>query len=95
MPAPQDAPQRAQTATQQMMLGDYRTVSGIKLPHLITRAVNDMTIEEWKVDSYRVNPSFKADVFTKWFASWSFSVCWRSCCRPLRWRRRIRPLNFV
>jgi hypothetical protein len=27
--------------------------------------VNDMTIEEWKIDSYRINASFKADVFTK------------------------------
>jgi hypothetical protein len=57
-------PQREQ-ATLQMTLGDYKTVSGVKLPHLITRGVNDMTIEEWTIKSYRVNPSFKADVFTK------------------------------
>jgi hypothetical protein len=64
---PQDAPpQRTpQQATLQMTLGDYKTVGGVKLPHLITRGVNDMTIEEWTVDSYRVNPSFKPDVFTK------------------------------
>ena len=57
-------PQREQ-ATLQMTLGDYKTVNGMKLPHLITRGVNDMTIEEWTIDSYRINPSFKADVFTK------------------------------
>ena len=57
-------PQREQ-ATLQMTLGDYKTVNGVKLPHLITRGVNDMTIEEWTIDSYRINPSFKADVFTK------------------------------
>jgi hypothetical protein len=57
-------PQREQ-ATLQMMLSDYKTVNGVKLPHLITRAVNDMTLEEWTIDSYRINPSFKADVFTK------------------------------
>jgi hypothetical protein len=57
--------QPREQATQQMMLGDYRTVNGVKLPHLITRAVNDMTIEEWTIDSYRINPAFKADVFTK------------------------------
>ena len=59
-------PQGAQQqATLQMTLGDYKTVDGVKLPHLITRGVNDMTIEEWTIDSYRVNPSFKPDVFTK------------------------------
>ena len=52
-------------ATLQMTLGNYKTVNGVKLPHLITRGVNDMTIEEWTIDSYRLNPSFKADVFTK------------------------------
>ena len=52
-------------ATLQMTLGNYKTVNGVKLPHLVTRGVNDMTIEEWTIDSYRINPSFKADVFTK------------------------------
>ena len=52
-------------ATLQMTLGNYKTVNGVKLPHLITRGVNDTTIEEWTIDSYRLNPSFKADVFTK------------------------------
>jgi hypothetical protein len=57
-------PQREQ-ATLQLTLGDYKTVNGVKLPHLMTRGVNDMTIEEWTIDSYRINPSFKTDVFTK------------------------------
>ena len=57
-------PQREQ-ATLQMTLGNYKTVNGVRLPHLITRGVNDMTIEEWTIDSYRLNPSFKADVFTQ------------------------------
>ena len=51
--------------TLQMTLGNYKTVNGVKLPHLITRGVGDMTIEEWTIDSYRLNPTFKADVFTK------------------------------
>jgi hypothetical protein len=58
-------PPRAQPATLRMTLGDYKTVNGIKLPHLITRGVNDATNEEWTVSSYRINPSFKADTFTK------------------------------
>ena len=64
---PPDAqqPRVQQQATLQMTLGNYKTVNGVKLPHLITRGVNDMTIEEWTIDSYRVNPSFKSDVFTK------------------------------
>jgi hypothetical protein len=40
-------------------------VNGVMLPHLITRAVNDMTIEEWTIRSYRIDPSFRSDVFTK------------------------------
>ena len=59
------AAERAPQATLQMTLGNYKAVNGIRLPHLITRGVNDMTIEEWKIDSYRVNPPLKADVFAK------------------------------
>jgi hypothetical protein len=64
---PPDAqpPRTPQQATLQLTLGNYKTVNGVKLPHLMTRGVNDMTIEEWTIDSYRVNPSFKSDVFTK------------------------------
>jgi hypothetical protein len=52
-------------ATLQITLGEYKAVNGIKLPHLITRGANDMTIEEWTIDSYRINPSFRAEVFVK------------------------------
>ena len=52
-------------ATLQVTLSDYRTVNGIRLPHLMTRGVNDVTIEEWTIDSYRINPGFRANVFTK------------------------------
>jgi hypothetical protein len=64
---PPDAtqPRAPEQATLQMTLGDYKPVNGVKLPHLITRGVNDMTIEEWTIDSYRVNPAFRSDVFTK------------------------------
>ena len=55
----------AAPATLQVTLGDYKTVNGIKLPHLMTRGANDMTIEEWTIDSYRLNPSFRAEVFVK------------------------------
>ncbi len=61
----QAVPPRAQQATLRMTLGDYKTVNGIKLPHLMTRGVNDNTMEEWTVSRYRINPSFKADTFTR------------------------------
>ena len=48
-----------------MTLGDYKNVNGIKLPHLITRGIEDQTNEEWTISSYRVNPTFKRDTFTK------------------------------
>jgi hypothetical protein len=48
-----------------LTLGEYKTVGGIKLPYLITRGVNDMTIEEWTIDGYRINQSFRSDVFAK------------------------------
>ena len=63
--APVSSHRGAQQATLQMTLADYKAVNGVMLPHLITRGVNDMTIEEWTIDSYRLNSSFKSDVFTK------------------------------
>lgn len=51
--------------TLQMTLAEYKTVNGIKLPHLITRGTSDQTVEEWTVSSYRINPSFKSNVFNK------------------------------
>ena len=52
-------------ATLQITLSDYKAVNGVKLPHLMTRGANDMTLEEWTIDSYRVNQAFRADVFSK------------------------------
>jgi hypothetical protein len=46
-------------------LSEYKTVGGIKLPHLITRGVNGQTNEEWEIKNYRINPNFKANTFTK------------------------------
>ena len=54
-----------QPRTLQMTLAEYKTVNGIRLPHLITRGTSETTTEEWTVGSYRINPSFRGDVFTK------------------------------
>ena len=60
------APQQASPPpTLRITLGEYKAVDGIKLPHLITRGANGRTIEEWIVKSYKLNPSFKSDVFNK------------------------------
>jgi len=58
-------PDRPPDATLRMTLGGYKTVNGIKLPHLVTRGFNDTTVEEWVVESYRINPSFRGDVFAQ------------------------------
>jgi hypothetical protein len=52
-------------ATLQMTLSDYKSVNGIRFPHLITRGTSEQTVEEWIIDSYRVNPSFRSNVFTQ------------------------------
>jgi hypothetical protein len=62
---PPPAARGGQPATLQITLAEYKTVNGIRLPHLITRGATDVTTEEWTIDSYRINPSFRADVFTR------------------------------
>jgi hypothetical protein len=58
-------PDRPPQATLRMTLGDYKTVNGLKLPHFITRGVDDATTEEWTISSYRINPALKADTFIR------------------------------
>ena len=68
--APQgDGPRRGgqggQPITIETHLSEYKAVSGIKLPHLITRGVNGQTNEEWEIKSFKINPSLKGNTFTK------------------------------
>jgi hypothetical protein len=49
----------------EMHLSEYKVVNGIKLPHLMTRGTNGETAEEWVIKSYRINPTFKGNTFTK------------------------------
>jgi len=55
--------QTPQQANLQMHVSDYKTVSGIKFPHLIQSGANNETSEELVVKSLRINPSFRADLF--------------------------------
>jgi outer membrane lipoprotein-sorting protein len=57
--------QGGQPVTIETHLSDYKTVNGIKLPHLITRGVNGQTNEEWEIKSFKINPNLKANTFTK------------------------------
>ena len=63
--APQGTPQPPQAITIETHLSEYKSVSGIKLPHLITRGVNGQTNEEWEIKSFKINPNLKANTFTK------------------------------
>jgi len=59
------APPAQGPATLVLHMGEYKTVNGIKLPHLISRGTEDTTQEEIKVKSFKINPTFKADTFTR------------------------------
>lgn len=52
-------------ATLEMHLAEYKTVNGIRLPHLITRGAGGETNEEWVIKGYKINPNLKANTFTK------------------------------
>ena len=49
----------------QLFLSDHKKVDGVLLPHTIRRAVDGNTVEEWTIETFKVNPSFKADKFDK------------------------------
>ena len=38
-------------------------MNGVKLPFTMTRSLNDQTLEEVNIKSYKVNPTIKADRF--------------------------------
>jgi hypothetical protein len=52
-------------ATLELHMSEYKTVNGIKLPHLITRGTEGTTQEELKIKGFKINPAFKADTFTQ------------------------------
>jgi hypothetical protein len=55
----------AQPTTLRMFLSEYKAVNGVKLPHLMVRGAGDQVTEEWVIRNYRLNPTFKADTFSK------------------------------
>ena len=61
--APEAGGTAGQQATLELHMSDYKTVGGVKLPHLITRGTEGTTQEELKIKSFKINPTFKADTF--------------------------------
>jgi hypothetical protein len=59
------APAAQGQATLELHMGDYKTVNGVKLPHLITRGPEGITQEELKIKSFKVNQNFKANTFVQ------------------------------
>ena len=59
------ADELAKPTALRMFLQDYKTVNGIKLPHLVVRGAGDQITEEWEIKSYKINPNLKADTFKK------------------------------
>ena len=59
------APAAQGQTTLELHMGDYKTVNGIKLPHLITRGPEGITQEELKIKSFKFNPNLKANTFVQ------------------------------
>ena len=59
------ADELAKPTALRMFLQDYKTVNGIKLPHVVVRGAGDQITEEWEIKSYKINPTLKADTFKK------------------------------
>jgi hypothetical protein len=49
----------------QVFYSEYKPVTGVLLPHMISRSVNGQPNEEWTIKKYTVNPTFKTDTFEK------------------------------
>ncbi len=47
-----------------LRFGDHKQVSGLTLPHLVTRATGDQTSEQWAI-KYKLNASIKPERFEK------------------------------
>jgi hypothetical protein len=48
-----------------MHLSDYKKVDGVMLPHKVEISIEGQPNEEWTIEKFKVNPSVKADEFTK------------------------------
>ena len=49
----------------QVHFADYRNVSGVTLPHRISKSIEGQVTEEMELSKFKINPSIKADKFEK------------------------------
>ena len=68
-PKPGDPPGAAAPNTASLVelawfFEEYRAVSGVQLPHRISRSIDGEPDEEWTFKTFTINPAFKADAFT-------------------------------
>lgn len=49
----------------ELRFDEYRDVDGVKLPHRISQSADGKPLEEWTIEKFQVNPSFKANGFAK------------------------------
>jgi hypothetical protein len=48
-----------------LFLSDYKSIAGVRFPHVLRRAVDGKTVEEWEITRIQVDPRFKTDTFQK------------------------------
>ncbi|HWQ32739.1 MAG TPA: hypothetical protein VNQ79_07785 [Blastocatellia bacterium] len=49
----------------QVHFADYRNLSGVTLPHRISKSIEGQVTEEMELSKFKINPSIKADKFEK------------------------------
>jgi hypothetical protein len=49
----------------QVHFTDYREVSGISLPHRLTKSIENEVNEEWEITKFKINPQLKPEKFEK------------------------------
>lgn len=49
----------------QVVFNDYRDVSGVSLPHRLTKSVENEVSEEWEISKFKLNPQLKPEKFEK------------------------------
>lgn len=58
-------PADVQEVAVQLYFSDYRSVQGVWFPFLITKAINGVIVDEWRVEKYKLNPDLKQKRFEK------------------------------
>jgi hypothetical protein len=49
----------------QVIFNDYRDVSGVSLPHRLTKSIENEINEEWEISKFKLNPQLKPEKFEK------------------------------